>query len=401
MITVVGGVYREICLRPEWDEFYGSAGRAASSLRKLGVAVDLHTCVSDESDAVLQARSALEGFRVHATRAETTAFRYIHGLSTPQIQKAPQLQDPLEVKGERVLAYGMLETTPLIDAETAVYDPQNTYSPTGFKATGSQARRLALVLNRNEARRITGLVQAPVEEVAHAVAQQDGADVVVIKQGPMGALVWDQGTVTHVPAYQTPRVWKIGSGDQFAAVFAEGWMEAGLSAHEAAERASRATAYFCTHRGFPTSAKLDAFKPKPLPISEHWRAGGRRRVYLAAPFFTLGELWIVEQLRQHLMEMGLEVFSPYHDVGYGSAAEVVQHDLKGIEDCDLILAVADGTDCGTIFEVGYGRARGRPVIIYTENPKAEDLKMMDGSNCSITDDFVSAVYRTVWMAAEQ
>lgn len=399
MITVVGGVYREICLRPKWDEFYGSAGRAASSLRKLGVAVDLHTCVSEESESVLEARSALEGFRVHATGASTTAFRYVHGLSTPDIQRSPNLEGSLEVSGERVLLYGMLEATPRIDAEVAVYDPQNTCSPTGFRASGSQARRLALVLNRNEARRITGLPEGTVEDLARAAAEQDGADVVVIKQGPMGALVWDRGTVSHVPAYQTPRVWKIGSGDQFAAVFAQGWMEAGLSAHDAADRASRATAYFCTHRGFPTPAKLDAFKPSPIPISEHWRAGGKRRVYLAAPFFTLGELWVVEQLRLLLTEMGLDVFSPYHDVGYGSAAEVVQHDLKGIEDCDLVLAVADGTDCGTIFEVGYGRAHSRPVIVYTENPKAEDLKMMEGSDCAITDDFVSAVYRTVWTAA--
>lgn len=399
MITVVGGVYREICLRPRWDEFYGSAGRAASSLRRLGTAVDLHTCVSEDSRTILEARAALEGFRVYGTPAATTAFRYVHGLSTPEIRRAPALPSPLIVEGERVLQYGMMEAVSRVTAQQVVYDPQNTYEPTAFSASGSKAERLAVVLNRNEARRIAGLPDAASEELARAVAGVDRAEVVVIKQGPMGALVWDRGEVSHVPAYETPRVWKIGSGDQFAALFAQGWMEAGLSAHDAAEQASRGTAYFCTHRGFPSRAKLDAFRPTPLTISEHWRSGARRRVYLAAPFFTLGELWVVEQLREHLIGMGLEVFSPYHDVGYGTAEEVVQHDLQGIEDCDLIIAVADGNDCGTIFEVGYGRAREKPAVIYTENPKTEDLKMMEGSHCVITDDFVTAIYRTAWAAA--
>lgn len=399
MITVVGGVYREVCMRPKWDEYYGSAGRATSSLRRLGTAVDLHTCVSPDSAPVIEARAALEGFRVHHTVAGATTFKYSHGLSTPHILRSPRIDELMDVCGDHVLQYGMLEAVAKVSAGMAVYDPQNTYEPIAFRSSGSQAERLAIILNMNEARRITGLKGASVEDLAQAVATQDGAEVVVVKQGPMGALVWDRSSVSRVPAYETLRVWKIGSGDQFAAVFAQGWMELGMSAHGAAERASRAAAYFCTHRGFPTPAKLDAFMPEPLEISAYWQAGGRRHVYLAAPFFTLGELWLVEQLREALLDMGLTVFSPYHDVGYGTAAEVVQHDLQGIKDCDLMLAVLDGNDGGTIFEVGYSRAKGRPVVVYTENPKEEDLKMMVGSDCVITDDFVSAVYHTVWAAA--
>ena len=41
MLTIVGGIYREICLRPQWDEVYGSAGRAASAIARLGGKVEL------------------------------------------------------------------------------------------------------------------------------------------------------------------------------------------------------------------------------------------------------------------------------------------------------------------------------------------------------------------------
>lgn len=50
MLTIVGGIYREVCLRPQWDEVYGSAGRAASAVARLGGQVTLHGYL----DAALQ-----------------------------------------------------------------------------------------------------------------------------------------------------------------------------------------------------------------------------------------------------------------------------------------------------------------------------------------------------------
>lgn len=61
-----------------------------------------------------------------------------------------------------------------------------------------------------------------------------------------------------------------------------------------------------------------------------------------------------------------------------------------------MLAIADGLDSGTIFEVGYARSRGIPVVMYAENVSPEDLKMMDGTDCFLRDDFVSAIYQTAW-----
>ncbi|MBN0217347.1 carbohydrate kinase family protein, partial [Pseudomonas aeruginosa] len=102
------------------------------------------------------------------------------------------------------------------------------------------------------------------QDITAALAKQENAEVVVIKMGPLGAFVYDNGKISTVPAYRTERVWKIGSGDTFAAHFALGWLDNGLSAHDAASLASIATAFYCESQGFPDQALLAAFKPKAL-----------------------------------------------------------------------------------------------------------------------------------------
>lgn len=402
MLTVVGGVYRERCMHPHWDEVYGSAGRAASAIARLGGEVHLHCHLDALSQDVMAFRTSNEGFKLTETAVpQGGAFHYAHGLERPHIRWPSKNAPDLSVAGDKVLRYGMLDSTAVVAADYAVFDPQNVHGPESFRANGSSANHLALVLNRYEAGVLVGERGLPAQVLAERLAEQEDAEVVVIKMGPQGALVWHEGTAHRIPAYETPRVWKIGSGDQFAANFAYAWMEEGRSPAEAADRASRATAFYCQHRGFPTLAELDDFHPDPIGVSDRFVRGDQPpRVYLAGPFFTLGQLWVVEQARNCLRDAGLSVFSPYHDVGPGRADEVVPLDLDGIRECDLVLAIADGMDPGTIFEVGYARREGRPVVMYVENEPAEDAKMMVGSGCYMRSDFVSAIYQTVWVGAK-
>lgn len=397
MFKVVGGIYREVCLRPQWDEVYGSAGRAASAVARLGGNFELHGYLDAALQPIVDARAKAEGFRLSTTPLpRSAAFYYTHGLTVPRIRQ-PDRQPDLHVKAEKVLRFGMLEGTAVVDAEYAVFDPQNVKGTEAFGANGSKAKHLALVLNVYEARELLAHATLTPEEMVERLAAEHGAEVVVLKMGPKGALVHHGGASHSVPAYATTRVWKIGSGDQFAANFAYAWMVEGRPPVEAAERASRATAYYAQHRSFPTPAELNAFMPVPLQVSQTYLDGKVPRVYLAGPFFTLGQLWVVEQARNCLRDMGMDVFSPYHDVGPGPAEIVVDRDIEGIHQSDVILAISDGLDSGTIFEVGYARARGVPVVIYAESESTEDLKMMEGTDCFLRDDFVSAIYQTVWV----
>lgn len=400
MITIVGGVYRERCMRPAWDDFYGSAGRAATAIARFKGHAELHACVDDWTKTTMIARATAENFQFIPTATEAgVTFEYIHGLSTPEIRRIANKKSDLTVRAEKVLRFGMIDGTAIVDAEYAVFDPQNADAPESFKTNGSKAQHLALVLNRYEANLLVpNSFQLSTNELIIQLAQQEDAEVVIIKMGPLGALVYDQGSITSIPAYRTNRVWKIGSGDTFAAHFALGWMDNSLSAHEAASIASIATAFYCENQGFPDQTLLNTFNPKPLCPSARYLQGYRPKVYLAGPFFTLAELWMVGQARRDLQAMGLEVFSPYHDVGLGSADDVVHKDLEGVNSCDVVFAIGDGLDSGTIYEIGYARALNKPVIFYAENESEQNKKMMEGSDCNLNDDYVSAIYQTVWEA---
>lgn len=399
MLTVVGGVYRELCMRPRWDEVYGSAGRAAEAITTLGGSVTLHTYLDSQNEGAAVARAAIVGFSLTPTKiAKGVTFYYTHGLITPTFWRPPTPYAAITIAAEKVVRFGMIEGSAVIDAQYAVYDPQNVHNPESFGANGSTAKHLALVLNRYEAKALSGLIDATAEDMAIHLSKQEKAEVVIIKMGPMGALVYANNVFGTVPAYSTSNVWKIGTGDQFVANFSYAWLEEGRTALEAADRASRATAYYCENSGFPTKARLDAFSPTPISVSAKYKAGDRPLVYVAGPFFTLAQLWLVDQVVRNLKDMGLRVFSPYHDVGLGSAEDVVEKDLQGIRDCDLLFAIGDGLDSGTIYEVGYARALNKPVILYSENESTNDKKMMEGSDCHLADDYVTAIYQTVWTA---
>jgi nucleoside 2-deoxyribosyltransferase len=134
-----------------------------------------------------------------------------------------------------------------------------------------------------------------------------------------------------------------------------------------------------------------ALKPKR-------RAG---RIYLAGPFFDIAKRWLVEETLAALESMGADVFSPLHDVGFGSPLEVATQDLVGLEGCSAVLALIDGHDPGTLFEIGYAAKKSIPVVALAENVSETDLTMLLGTGCEVVADFASAVYRAIWMSSFQ
>ena len=398
-MAVVGGVYRETCMRPGWNEFYGSAGRAASALSSMGVPVTLHSYLDNDARAAIEARAIHQNYRIIPTQVErTVTFAYLHGLDTPRICGDGVIHNSLEVAADRAVRFGMIESDAVVRGGQVVYDPQNTKGPAPFAQNGSSADRLALILNRREAELLSMKFGDTPESMAEALIKSQGAEVVVIKLGALGALVHDGRIATPVAAYNSGTVWKLGSGDHFTAHFALRWIHEGRAAVESAELASLATAYYCQSGGVATAELLAAYSPAKVVPSTAFLSGRQPLVYLAGPFFSLAQLWIIEQARYSLVCMGLRVFSPYHEIGIDSAEKVVPADLAAIHDADLIFAIGDGMDPGTIYEIGYGRAKGKPVVLYCENESEERKKMMQGSGCVLCDDYVSAIYQALWTA---
>ena len=400
-IHVVGGVYGERCVHPRYNDVYGSAGRAALAIATVGSPAVLHSYMNHITLEFMREKAGfLDSLRVVPTQIEgQVSFLYINDMAAPEILGVPASpHPPIEVEGDRVVRFGMLEGDAVVKAKWAVHDPQNVRQPVPFHANGSTADHLALILNSHEAATMAGTPGAPVEEMADTIARQPGAEVVVVKKGPQGALVRTSKGTTQVPAYRSSRVWKVGSGDCFVAHFANAWMHENRPPEEAADRASRATAFYCENQGFPTPDDISDPARAAVQVSDGCRRGELRQVYLAGPFFDLMQVMLLEQTRANLAAVGLRVFSPYHDIGLGSARDVVQKDLDAIRASDVVFAIADGLDAGTVFEIGYARAHEKPVVVYNERHKGESVKMMEGSGCIVCHDYATAIYSTLWEA---
>lgn len=83
------------------------------------------------------------------------------------------------------------------------------------------------------------------------------------------------------------------------------------------------------------------------------------KVYFASPWFTPEQEEREERLKAKLRSLGFDVWSPKEEavVGAISSQEVRQKIFDGnchaIDTSDIIFAVTDGKDMGTIWEAGY------------------------------------------------
>jgi hypothetical protein len=402
-MKIAGGFYLEEMLHPFHQAYLGSGLRAAAALAGVAKDVELWSFVSEAEVKHFQAASAAYGVRGHhVQRSDPISFCYLHGCSRPVL--SPDIREiattgAFEVSGDAVLRFGFLEGSCVVSANRAVYDPQSEVDPQPFMQNGSAADSWAMVLNGAEAESFTGLDNP--EKAARLLRREHGCDVVVVKCGVRGAYVSSGNSGGWVPAYATHSVFPLGSGDVFSAWFAYRWAERKEHPVKAATHASRATAYYCANRSLPLPAdasKLASRSYKPTAAFPKMKVPS---VYLAGPFFNLGQRWLIDELRAALQAQGLRVFSPIHDVGEGDASVVAQADLDGIRGVDVVLACLDGSDAGTVFEAGYAKALNIPVVGLTTGPvRPHDLTMLEGTQCHLVHDVASAVYVTTWVALE-
>lgn len=394
-VTVVGSTYLERCSFPEWDELYGSGLRAACLLSALGAEVSFHTFAGTDEEIPLRARlndAKIQDLHLVPIK-QTLSFSYVHGLSTPVIHPAQDIYrkwnpSKIQVEAECILRFGFLEGDAIVKGTRVVYDPQNPHDPESFRNNGSEADELALVCNLSEGRHLAKSAGDP-EQIADLLIQQKEASVVVLKCGSLGACVHDGNKSEWIPAYRTDNVWPIGSGDVFAAAFAFHWAAGKMSPVEAAKNASAQTADYCDLKLLKKI--VTTVPPRPVATS------CSKRIYLAGPFFSMSQLWLIGEARRALAAQGHKVFSPLHEVGRGPAEIVYPADIKGIVESDLVYALVDGLDAGTLFEIGYARSIDKPVVVFVQSEREEDLKMLRGSGCHIENDFVTSVYRTTWL----
>jgi nucleoside 2-deoxyribosyltransferase len=402
-IAVIGGAYAEECAFPARQMFRGSGGRAAAILTSLGAQVLLSTVTGPRLTSIFRDIATRLGYQLDAQAgSQDIWFRYQHPLASPTVfpPEIAQVSYASPIKADRALVFGMIEGRLPICAKRAVYDPQDGIAAKTFGENGSTADELAFVLSHSEGRALTG--ENDPATIASKLLAQQGVSVVIVKCGPQGALVRTANSLGWVRPFPTQRVYKIGSGDAFSAAFAYAWLVEEQEPVSAAWFASRvAAAYVESGQDRFSPDEIGDFRAQAgLAHRRHGLSPERKvpdtQIYLAGPFFSTSQQWLVDEARGALKDMGFRVFSPIHDVGAGPWEEVAPADIAALESSGIMLALLDGVDAGTMFEVGYARAKKIPVVAIAEAVDATPLTMVLGSGCVVTNDFTTGVFAVCW-----
>lgn len=396
-MIVVGGTYVETTDYPAYRTVAGSGVRAAGAVAEENP-VTLYSAVdADLADEAASMAASLNVPYETVERDQEVGFRYFTPLSSPAIDgPSAVLRAPITVTDDTVLLFGMIERGSYeVTGNRVVLDPQRPRDLTGVTRDGINTDYLALVCNRAEIRAIGG--SDDLTEAARTAAASVQAEVVVVKRGAVGCTVIYGDIVEHVGPHPTRTVWPIGSGDVFAAGFADAWGR-GADPVEAARIGSAAASWWCGTRS-PTVPRdiLSGNLANVEGLAPAIDLVDNPKVYVAGPFFCLAERWLIETARDALLGLGADVFSPWHDVGAGGD-EVAAKDLAGLLDATAVLALIDGYDSGTIYECGWASHAGIPVVAHGANAEAEGAKMLVGDGAEIHADFTSAVYRSIWAA---
>lgn len=397
-MIIAGGTYREEVDSISYREDVGGSGFRAASLLA-GAGVEFVTAVERDFTPLLDGACDLLGITArNIGRDRAVGFHYRAPFVEPVIRgHAAALSDTFEIASEDMLAFGMVERgARKLVAAALVYDPQSIDD-----ALFSQEHppweapaRLAICANAAETRSFNGGLD--VEAAARQMAEALGADMVVTKAGARGCLVTERRSErqTWVGAHPTATVHKLGSGDVFSAAFAHAWHN-GSESVDAARFASAATAWWCDGNGLTLSSGALAGEIPAAGSEELDNTGRAPLIYLAGPFFSIEQRWLIDQCKIFLEGAGARVFSPVHEIGLGGP-EVAEADLAGLAKCDAVFAILDGWDPGTLFETGWATARGIPVVAAGGNGYAEGATMLLGTGAEQHTDYTSAMYRAIW-----
>lgn len=394
MINIIGGTYREIDYDEVSVELYGSGFRGAKFLLENKCDVNFTTIGNDETMTFLKENQKVyKNFKFELIPYEDIiTFKYSFPLDNPNI--FPNIlniskTNSVDVKGENLIAFGMLELDYSVSGEKVVYDPQTSIKPNKFSDFG-QAEELVYIVNKSEAYSIAE--SDNIDLIKEYFFLKEKASAFIIKDGPFGAILYFEDKIIQIPSYMTNNVFKIGSGDIFTTSFGYYWMHKKLSIEESANLASKSTALFCDIKAYIDVTNFTNFIFKEF----NYKSIEDKQVYLAAPFFSISELILVDKIRNAFLSFGIKVFSPFHDVGIGKSELIAKKDLEGINNSDIIFCLFDNYDSGTLIESGYSLSKGKKIVGYHRTCEEEKLLMLKVADIQYYNHLTTAIYKTIW-----
>jgi hypothetical protein len=394
-MIIVGGSYNEFCDWPEWNHILGSGGRAALAVSSVSPRSVLHTCAPKDWAADISATMAAAGIEARIrTTADKIAFVYKHPLTKPPIiepkpPKEPVLE-PLDVNGETVLAFGLIEGEVRVSADRAVFELSS--SELDKSVTRSNVKSLALICTKSDLPGVS--TGADLRDAVTNMLAATNADLMVVR-GELGGAALFMGDTPHdVPAYISDSWFKIGAGNVFCAMFAYYWGEKRLAPDVAADLASRSAAFYAGTRTLPMVGS------DYLPTMGSFDPAAVGKVFVASPCLSMAQQWLLDQAIAGLEDLGVGVVSPY-DLGVDWAPRNDIDIAAVLDGCNAVLALADGADLPSVLAVGLARVRRLPIVVLAESSTTRKLDLWEGTDCEVANDFASAVYRAAVASARR
>jgi nucleoside deoxyribosyltransferase len=121
----------------------------------------------------------------------------------------------------------------------------------------------------------------------------------------------------------------------------------------------------------------------------------KKKIYCAGPFFNQQQLQTMQSIEAVLEKFEVDVFKPRDgaasarklnkDIGAGkdpsaeTRRQVFLDNVNNIDDADLVVALIDDRDIGTIFEIGYACKANVPVITFTNQGYGMNLMLAEST----------------------
>lgn len=387
-MIIAGGTYGERCLYPNWDRIFGSGLRAAVAASGLSHSVTLHTYVPDEWREDVAATLLAFGINAEIKPSSTPiTFKYLDSLEKSLIPTPPDIpEEALDVEGDVVLRFGMMEGEARVKGDRVVYDPQS--SGALFSGNGSSARKLAMVVTQAEllelVARLRGQPPATAAEISlreAVIAVRDlpaPPQIIVVKDALGGLTVFLGDEPNIVPSYAAESYFRIGAGDVIATAFAHAWGELAMESIAAADYAARSLAYFVE------GARLPLLPPSSLGVRTRSHEHAQNLRILGIGDYEVRSL--VLRTQNWVWELN------------GSVEQVVLHpdDLASSHrPIDLVIIGSQSTP-RNVEEIA--RLSGTPAVVFWPGGPREQIQhLFPGS--IVSSDYASALYHAMRRAA--
>jgi len=394
MVSIIGGCYREINLEDNTTKIFGSGLRCSKFFLESKEDIKFFTSGNFETIKHLdEYKKVYDGFEYKCvTFSNMLTFKYSFALDNPLIYPNPlkiNRTEKIEVECDNIICFGMLESDFSINAQKAIYDPQTSVKPKRFSEFG-KADSLVYIVNFSESKALAKSDE--IKEIKEFFFNTEKAYALIIKNGPFGATLYYNNKEIRVPSYITSNVNKIGSGDIFTSSFSYYWIIKNNSIEDSILKASKTTALFCDREIMTDIDLFNEFEYKEYNIKELQD----KKIYLASPFFSLSEIILVDKVRNSFIDFGVNLFSPFHDVGYGKEESIAKKDLEAIEESDIIFCLLDGLDSGILVEAGVSMAKNKKIVGYHTTCNEDSLLMLKPAKLKLYKNLTTAIYQTIW-----